>query len=224
MRGIIVGTSLYCSELLKQAKEELVETEFGKVPVKKIDNTLVIFRHHGSRPPHRVNHAANISALKASGATELILFASAGSLKPEIRPPCFAVVGDYIHLDPPTFFSSKISHKTPLVDPNLSKELFEAASKHGKTYKNLTYWQAKGPRFETKAEIRMMAKFADLVGMNIASEATLASELDIPVGLICTVDNYGNGVGGATVDQKDFYKAVKANTKKVEAVFKELLK
>ena len=41
------------------------------------------------------------------------------------------------------------------------------------------YWQAIGPRFETPAEIRLMAAHADLVGMTIASECVIAGELGL---------------------------------------------
>jgi 5'-methylthioadenosine phosphorylase len=56
------------------------------------------------------------------------------------------------------------------------------------------YWQTTGPRLETKAEIRMMAGYADVVGMTMASEAVIACELDIPYASICSVDNYCHGI------------------------------
>ena len=57
------------------------------------------------------------------------------------------------------------------------------------------YWQAIGPRFETQAEIRLLAAHADLVGMTIASECVLAGELRIAYAAVCVVDNLANGVG-----------------------------
>jgi len=36
---------------------------------------------------------------------------------------------------------------------------------------------------------------ADVVGMTIASEATLACELGMEFAALCTVDNYANGLG-----------------------------
>ena len=65
------------------------------------------------------------------------------------------------------------------------------------------YWQTKGPRFETKAEIRMMSQFADLVGMTMASEAVIAQELGLSYASLCSVDNYANGLGERelTVDE-----------------------
>jgi 5'-methylthioadenosine phosphorylase len=51
-----------------------------------------------------------------------------------------------------------------------------------------------GPRLETKAEIRMMANYADIVGMTMANEAVIALEMGLPYASACSIDNYGNGL------------------------------
>jgi 5'-methylthioadenosine phosphorylase len=58
-----------------------------------------------------------------------------------------------------------------------------------------TYVQTRGPRIETIAEVKTLAKFADIVGMTVASEATLACELEMEFAALCMVDNYANGLG-----------------------------
>ena len=58
-----------------------------------------------------------------------------------------------------------------------------------------TYAQVRGPRFETRAEIRLLASFADLVGMTLAAECTLAGEAGLAYAALCIVDNLANGVG-----------------------------
>jgi purine nucleoside phosphorylase len=57
------------------------------------------------------------------------------------------------------------------------------------------YWQARGPRFETPAEIRLMAAHAHVVGMTIASECVVAGELGLDYAALCVVDNLANGLG-----------------------------
>ena len=57
------------------------------------------------------------------------------------------------------------------------------------------YWQARGPRLETPAEIRLAAAHADVIGMTIASECVAAGELGLRYAAICVVDNLANGVG-----------------------------
>jgi len=56
------------------------------------------------------------------------------------------------------------------------------------------YWQTIGPRFETPAEIRMIAAHADVVGMTIGSECVIAGELGLEYAVICVVDNLANGL------------------------------
>jgi len=56
------------------------------------------------------------------------------------------------------------------------------------------YVQTRGPRIETVAEVQALARSADVVGMTIASEATLAIELGMEVAALCTIDNYANGL------------------------------
>ena len=57
------------------------------------------------------------------------------------------------------------------------------------------YVQTRGPRIETVAEVAALAKIADIVGMTVASEATLACELGMDFAALCTIDNYANGLG-----------------------------
>ena len=57
------------------------------------------------------------------------------------------------------------------------------------------YWQTIGPRFETPAEIRLIAAHADVVGMTIASECVVAGELGLAYAAVCVVDNLANGLG-----------------------------
>ena len=54
--------------------------------------------------------------------------------------------------------------------------------------------QTTGPRLETRAEIAFFKSIGDVVGMTMASEATLASELGIPYASLCTVDNFAHGI------------------------------
>ena len=72
------------------------------------------------------------------------------------------------------------------------------------------YLQTTGPRFETKAEIAFFSTFADLVGMNMASEATLAIEMGLEYANLSIVDNYGNGIAGE-ITYDEFMKGVRRN-------------
>jgi hypothetical protein len=47
---------------------------------------------------------------------------------------------------------------------------------------------------ETKAEIFFFKDYGDVLGMTMASEATVAVELGIAYASLCSVDNYCNGI------------------------------
>jgi purine nucleoside phosphorylase len=65
------------------------------------------------------------------------------------------------------------------------------------------YAQTLGPRYETPAEVRALGRWADFVGMTIASEAILAGEAGLAYAAVCTIDNLANGISGKrlTVDE-----------------------
>jgi len=73
------------------------------------------------------------------------------------------------------------------------------------------YWQAIGPRFETPAEIRLMAAHADLVGMTIASECIVAGELGLAYAAVCVVDNFANGIGPGELSVEEMERHRSAN-------------
>jgi 5'-methylthioadenosine phosphorylase len=80
------------------------------------------------------------------------------------------------------------------------------------------YWQTNGPRFETPAEIRFIAAYADVVGMTAASEAIVAQELDIAYAVVSIVDNLANGVAATPLTNEEFESGKKANRELVIAM------
>lgn len=189
--GIIGGTSLLFTRL-PPLEKQVVRTPFGGVEVLSGDVTIML-RHQGDMPPHRINFCANMAALAILGVDRVIAFGSSGSLKTEIKPGTIMVPDDYMSIsDIPSIHNHAISHVMPVISHKLVNELgneFPHARVGG------TYVQTRGPRIETTAEVQALAQFADIVGMTVASEATLACELDMEFAALCTVDNYANGLG-----------------------------
>jgi 5'-methylthioadenosine phosphorylase len=188
--GIIGGTSLLFSALPDLEKKR-VDTPFGNAEL-LTGNVLLLMRHQQELPPHRINFRANLAALALAGADRIIAFGSSGSLNHDISPGSLVIPTDYMSLaDIPSIHDHAVAHVMPELSPELSQDLrriIPAARLGG------TYVQTRGPRFETAAEIAALSRFADLVGMTLASEATLARELGMPFAALCTVDNYANGL------------------------------
>ncbi len=202
MLGVIGGTVFLKHNILKP-KTEKIKTVQGTALIQKT-NSIVFIPRHGfpaKIPPHKINHKANILALKKMGVKEIIGVNSVGSLKKEIKPGTIAVPNDYINLfNVQTFFDKEIKHITPALSAMLRKKLLNATKKLNINVLNKgVYFQSLGPRLETPAESRFASRIADFVGMTMASEATLAKELELEYAAICSVDNYANGIAGKAI-------------------------
>src|SRR5205823_2022004 len=127
----------------------------------------------------KLNHRANLWALKEVGASHIIGTSSTGSLKKTIHPGTFVVPDDFVAFwNIPTFVDDRVVHSTPSLDAALRRALVAAAKESGASVKDGgSYVQTTGPRLETRAEIAFFQKVGDVVGMTMASEATLACGL-----------------------------------------------
>ena len=225
--GIISGSGAY--ELGGNVLNEFeAETPYGR-PSSKVQvveaggNRAAFIRRHGPEhtiPPHMINHRANIYALHSLGVENIISISSVGSLKEGIRPPAIVIPEDYIspfRVD--TFYDDRVEHITPGMDPWLRNELRESALSLGMdVHFGGVYLQTLGPRLETRAEIRMYSRFADVVGMTVGSEATLSQELGMRFAAICSVDNYAHGIGGEVPDFQEILKRAKINQERTKAI------
>lgn len=216
--GIISGTiPLQGHEIFENLKERELETEFGKALV-FLSDTVAFVPRHGKDPrryilPHLINHQANLKALKGLGIKEVIGVNSTGSLKKNIKPGMIIVPDDFITLPgTPTAMHGKAVHITPKLSNEVRKRWIEAAHDCGVRVRDGgVYWQTTGPRFETRAEIRMMSRFADLVGMTLASEAVIAQELGLSYAALCSVDNYGHGLVEKELTLEEIFQNARRN-------------
>ena len=199
--GVLSGTIMMeRSELLQIGRQVKNRNQYGEVLLTVTDHMVFIVRH-GNDPaeyilPHRINHLANLQALKDMGVTEVIGINSTGSLKKNLYPGMIVIPDDFITLSTtPTIHQDKLAHITPSLDESVRLKLMTAARNINlDIVETGIYWQVTGPRLETKAEIRMMANYADIVGMTMASEAVIALEMGMPYASACSIDNYGNGL------------------------------
>jgi 5'-methylthioadenosine phosphorylase len=205
------------SDVFKNSAVKIMKNEFGKASVFIADKIALILRH-GNDPknhilPHLINHRANLKALKDIGVSEIVGINSTGSLKKSLRPGMIVVPDDFIMLTvTPAIFQNSSIHITPSLNEGVREKIIKAALKKKlKVFKKGVYWQTQGPRLETKAEIKMMANFADIVGMTMASEALIAMELGVPYASACSIDNFGNGLLEKPLTAKEIFKGTRKN-------------
>ncbi|MFY1111351.1 MAG: S-methyl-5'-thioadenosine phosphorylase [Methanosarcinaceae archaeon] len=181
-----------------------VETPYGEVSAYLTDikskTIAVIPRHAGKNhiPPHRINYRANVWAVQALGAERVISTNSVGSMRGH-PVGSFVVLDDFID-----FTRSRVStfydENTVHVDvsepycPEIKESLIKALEKQGIAHTEGIYACTEGPRFETRAEIRMISQFADVVGMTGVPEVTLAKELSLCYSSLAIVTNQACGM------------------------------
>jgi 5'-methylthioadenosine phosphorylase len=188
------------SDLLRNSAVRSMKNKYGQASVLIADKIAWILRHGNDTNryilPHLINHRANLQALKDLDATEIVGINSTGSLKKDLCPGMIVIPDDFIMLTAiPTIHQNTAVHITPSLNEKVRQKFIKAAQAGKiKVVKKGTYWQTHGPRLETKAEIKMMANFADIVGMTMANEAVIALELDLPYASVCSIDNFANGL------------------------------
>ena len=179
---------------------------------------FVMQRHGGSAGdytlPHRIDHVANLRKVAEQGCNRVLAVSSVGSLTPEIRVGSLVCPEDFValHLGLSALEDAS-AHRAPGFDREWRAWVLAACHDAGAPdlHDGGVYWQAIGPRFETPAEIRLMAAHADLVGMTVASECVVAGDLAIPYAAICVVDNLANGIGPGELSLEEVESQRRAN-------------
>jgi len=162
---------------------------------------VVLQRHDGGGGytlPHRIDHVANLRRLAEQGCDRVLAIASVGSLRAGLGAGSFLCPHDFIALQLGlTALTDASAHRVPRFDPAWRGRVLAAWNAAGATElrDGGVYWQTVGPRFETPAEIALIAAHADVVGMTVASECVVAGELGLAYAAVCLVDNLANGIG-----------------------------
>jgi len=208
-----------------------VTTARGDVLLRALPEVVLLRRHGEDRyyPPHRIPHHAHVLAMENLGAGIALGLTSTGSLDPDLQPGDVIIPDDYFSRHaPPTFCEDEPLHIVPELDPEGRAWLREAARRAceetgGQVVDGGVYAETRGPRFETKAEIRSLARDASVVGMTLASEATLFQERGIRYAALCVVDNWANGVGREPLTLESFRQQQAANATRVRKILENLL-
>lgn len=218
------------SDLLRNSTAKLMKNKYGHASVLITDKMAWIIRHGNTSKshilPHLINYRANLKALKDLGATEIISINSTGSLKKNLCPGMIVIPDDFITLTAtPTIHKNRAVHITPSLNEKVRQKLIKAAANNKiKVVPKGSYWQTQGPRLETKAEIKMMANYADIVGMTMANEAVIALELDLPYAAACSIDNFGNGLLKKPLTMEEIIAGTRKNADLMIRIIKSYLK
>lgn len=211
--GIIGGSGLNRIAELEGVRREVLSTPYGEpsaaLTFGRLRGAEVVFlARHGDGhviAPHRINYRANIRALHDCGARDVVAVATVGGILEDFEPGTLVVpdqIIDYTHGRAATFFDGvdqpldHVDFTWPFCD-TLRGRLLRAGMDAGeRLHDGAVYGATQGPRLETAAEIRRMARDgADVVGMTGMPEAVLARELGLSYAMLAVVVNAAAGVG-----------------------------
>lgn len=227
--AIIGGTGVYDPQILKDIREERLNTPYGEVEVKigtYCNREIAFLPRHGaghSVPPHKINYRANIKALQQLGVKKVVATAAVGSLNPDMAPGKFVLIDQFIDFTksrPATFFEGGeqgVVH-IDMTEPYCS-ELREVISRAAgllgqQLIEGGTYVCSEGPRFETPAEIRAFRLFGgDLVGMTSCPEVVLARECEMCYATVAMVTNFAAGISSQALTHIEVVETMRENSR-----------
>ncbi|ROP49092.1 MULTISPECIES: MTAP family purine nucleoside phosphorylase [unclassified Rathayibacter] len=215
-------TSRLSDRLIADARSRTVPTPFGEAIVvtgEVAGVPTVALERYGpqlSIPSHKINYRANIWALRSLGARSVISQNAIGSLNRMLRPGDIVISDDlldrtqgrkssffdeldaWVRVDMTTPFCHRI--RSPLIDATaaLTERYFPVG----------TFACFQGPRLETPAEVRALAREGgDIVGTPVATETILAKEAGLCFASIAPIINWGSGLAPEVnhAAMNDFY-------------------
>ncbi|GMA48726.1 putative 6-oxopurine nucleoside phosphorylase [Alicyclobacillus contaminans] len=231
--AIIGGTGVYRQDMLENAETTVLDTPYGQAQATLgtyRGNTVAFMPRHGtghSIPPHRINYRANLWALKSLGVEQIFATAAVGSLQLDVAPGSLVLVDDFLDWTKQrtqTFFEDGQVVHVDMTDPycnRLRSHLRNTAHELGLSlHDGGTYVCTDGPRFETRAEIRMYQSLgAAVVGMTTAPEVVLAKELEMCYATVAMVTNYCTGISRQALTVDEVVQTMNENAHQLQRLF-----
>jgi 5'-methylthioadenosine phosphorylase len=196
------------------------------------DLTVLFLPRHGvghTIPPHRVNYRANVDALKMLGAEAIVTVSSVGSLRQELAPGTFVLPDQFVDLTklrPTTFFDGGRVFHVSTADPfcpDLTRHALAAGEAAGSAFAaKRTYVCVEGPRFSTRAESNFFRGFADIIGMTLVPEVTLARERGLCYLCLAMVTDY-DVWADKPVAASDIVAVMRSNVDRMGRLLREFL-
>ena len=213
--GIITGSGSYSLPAFDGGAPEEVPTPFGPALVSAGrfagEEVLHVARHREGHVllSSQVTHRANVWALRERGARAVLAVTVCGALDPQLPLGTLVVFDDLhfpanrlpdgslctLHAEPGAPGRGHWIFDRPFSEP-LRAALLEGAAEAGAAARDGgCYGHVDGPRFNTRAEIRMLRQAGVCaVSQTAGPEAVLCGEAGVPYALIGYATDYANGI------------------------------
>lgn len=239
--AVIGGTGIEQLEGLVVYGEHQLETPYGQpsgaIQQGRLGNAQLLFLHrHGGAatiPPHLINYRANLWALRSLGASDVVGINAVGGITSTMGPGSLVLPHQLIDYTWGREHSvdegadGRLLHIdfTEPYDNRLRQSLVAAAYHSDIAFEDgATHGVAQGPRLETAAEVRRMARDGcDIVGMTGMPEASIARELGLAYAAICMVVNPAAGLGEEPISLAKMHEILQRETQVVRALLSSLV-
>ncbi|MHB1391418.1 MAG: MTAP family purine nucleoside phosphorylase [Thermoleophilia bacterium] len=188
-------------------RDLVFETPYGASPPFILFQTVggnrcLTLRLHGWRQGITRGDASRqvFWVLAHAGVRRIFSEAGVGSLNPLLDPRDIVVPDDFVdlttHRDPAPVTGGNLLIMRDPVCKEMSRTLVAAAGLHGggRVFGRGTCVVTEGPRFESRAEIRMMQPHGDIIGQSMCPEVWLARDIGAHYAALYLVVNYAEGV------------------------------
>jgi 5'-methylthioadenosine phosphorylase len=236
--GILGGSGFYDPSLFSTVSEVKMYTPFGApsdlISVGDFKGVKVAFLpRHGKRhtiPPHLINYRANVLAMRDLGVKRILAPSAVGSLKEVMKPGDLVIPDQFIDLTKgrkSTFYDGAVVGHFSLADP-FCPELRKLSAETAKEmnipfHQSATYVCIEGPRFSTRAESKLFRGWgAEIIGMTLVPEVSLARELGICYTTLATVTDY-DVWADQPVTAEEVQITLKSNVEKVKSLLAKLI-
>jgi purine nucleoside phosphorylase len=220
--ALVFGHSLPDAAFLDRGERRELSSARTGAPVVVVDTgDVVVMRRHGVDTftlAHQLDHHRHVEVLAEMGCNRILALGSTGSLRVDWPPGTIVAPDDFLALGiAPSFFDDARAHSTPGFDLPWRRRVVDAWRSATSTpiADGGVYAQTPGPRFESPAEVRFLADYADLVGMTLASELVLAREAGMSYAAVCTIDNLANGLDDQPLSLDDFWANKRTNEQRM---------
>jgi purine-nucleoside phosphorylase len=190
----------------------------GRLVFGTLEEVDVVFvqgrvHYYEGYPIHRVTFPVRL--VHALGAERLLVTNSAGGINRTFAPGTLMFITDHIDwvfasplagraVPPRAGQNGPGAAQSPYYDLDWTDRAEAVARAQGMPTRRGTYIWAKGPSYETKAEIRAFAQMgADAVGMSTVPEVIQARQLGMSVLGVSTITNPAAGLGPEPLDHDD---------------------
>jgi 5'-methylthioadenosine phosphorylase len=234
--GILTGSGTYELDGVSQRQE--IETEYGAAALTEGSfagvDVLHISRHGAGhhKLSSQVDHRANIAALRDLGADAILAVTVCGAVDSELA------LGELVVFDDLWFLSNRLADgslctlhtepgragrghwvfERPFHDHLRTALLNSSRAADLDVRDGGCYGHVDGPRFNTRAEIAMLAACGvSAVSQTAGPETVLAGEAGIPYALLGFVTDYANGVSAEPTPVEELIRLIAVSSERFAA-------